>query len=273
MADLIATHVTDALARLNEQYKDKTKLRDALSSYASETQPLEGAMIQLLVERTVDTAIGAQLDAIGSIVGESRDGAGDDDYRRRIRARISVNSSDGLIEDLITVTILIIDDPALDLDIDQLAVASVAVNVLAPAVPTSLHTILFNFLRDTVGAGVKLTVESSEDVADEMFTFASSAFLSSASPVFDTLLFLDAPGAPLDWPASGSITLDPGLSVEETVTYSAISVDRLSVTCSLTANAHAVGAEVQLSGGPGKGFGDETLPATVGGKFAAASGN
>ncbi len=64
--------VQSGLDYLIDFWKDKPIIRGILTSQLKEIQILEDAAYQLLTERSVTVAIGAQLDVIGSIVGEQR---------------------------------------------------------------------------------------------------------------------------------------------------------------------------------------------------------
>lgn len=68
MSDII----TKGLNRLVYQFSDSSKLKGFLSAFLEEYQEIEAANIQLLNERYLDTAVGAQLDGIGEIVGIAR---------------------------------------------------------------------------------------------------------------------------------------------------------------------------------------------------------
>lgn len=70
-------------------------------SWAPEFQELENAFWQILVSGYLDQAFGFSLDVLGRIVGEERQSATDPDYRVRIRARVLINRSFGLPEDLL----------------------------------------------------------------------------------------------------------------------------------------------------------------------------
>lgn len=97
MTDLIAT----ALSRLTNQFSESPKLR---AMVAAMVQPLQDALAtieQLKTDRWPDTAIGKQLDGVGYIVGESRNGRTDDEYREAIKFRIFVNVSNATPGDLI----------------------------------------------------------------------------------------------------------------------------------------------------------------------------
>lgn len=81
-----------------------------LATYIQQIQELEQFFFQLINDRTLDTAVGAQLNGIGSIVGENRNGRGDTDYRRAVRAKILINKSSGTLEQLVAIVRTLIPD-------------------------------------------------------------------------------------------------------------------------------------------------------------------
>ena len=83
------------LSRMLSQWSDKKNITGLFKSYLENIQPLEEMWQQLLNERDIYSAIGAQLDVLGLIVGEPREGLDDDQYRIAILNRIAINSSDG----------------------------------------------------------------------------------------------------------------------------------------------------------------------------------
>lgn len=83
------------LGRMLSQWDDKPIIRGLFQSYLQGVQDVEDMWFQLMNERDLVSAIGAQLDILGSIVGEDRLGRGDDDYRGAIYNRIAINTSDG----------------------------------------------------------------------------------------------------------------------------------------------------------------------------------
>lgn len=89
--------------RLLHQYKGKPKIEGVLDAFSFQFDDLEDAWFELLDERSLDTSIGQQLDNLGNIVGEPRDGRNDTDYRRAIQVRIRINNSSGTPEDLIDI--------------------------------------------------------------------------------------------------------------------------------------------------------------------------
>lgn len=117
---------------------------------------LEAAFQQLLTERNVNTAVGAQLDAVGKLVGRARQGVADDEvYRRFIRATISANKSDGLIEDLLTIARLVVDDDDASFVFDNQGAAAYVLRVEDVAVSESTARVLIALLIKATAGGVR----------------------------------------------------------------------------------------------------------------------
>lgn len=101
MLSLISNHVEVAEDRLLEQYKNSPNLKGLLAGIVTPLQDLENQNFLVYVNRHIHTAAGAQLDGIGEIVGELRQGANDASYRRAIQARIAINNGGGEPESII----------------------------------------------------------------------------------------------------------------------------------------------------------------------------
>ena len=96
MAEPTQQDVTEiGLDRMLSQWSDKVIIRGLFESYLDNIQVVEDMWFQLLNERDIFTAIGEQLNVLGTIVGEARLGKGDDEYRQAILNRVALNSSDG----------------------------------------------------------------------------------------------------------------------------------------------------------------------------------
>jgi hypothetical protein len=80
-----------------------TNFEKLIATYITQLEELEVAYFQLIDERTVETAVGEQLNVIGALVGEDRFGRDDEDYRVAIKGRIRLNLSSGTTEDIIAV--------------------------------------------------------------------------------------------------------------------------------------------------------------------------
>lgn len=90
-----------AVPRLTGQFENSPKLKALMAAIVGPLTTLETDADALIAERWIDTAVGKQLDGCGYIVGESRQGRGDDAYRDAIKFRVFVNISKGTPTDLI----------------------------------------------------------------------------------------------------------------------------------------------------------------------------
>lgn len=93
----------DKVELILSQFEDTPILHGILDSILSQTDDIEGMFHALLEERTLLTAVGSQLDMVGSLVGEARQGRDDNLYRQSILTRISINTSTGTINDLLDI--------------------------------------------------------------------------------------------------------------------------------------------------------------------------
>jgi hypothetical protein len=162
-------HATEAVSRLCEFLKDKPKAIAYLTALCGPAQAIEDVLIQLLTERTVDTAIGAQLDTLGRIVGQDREGLGDDDFRRYIRARIATNRSSGLTNELLLISRLIVNDSDAAIRLTPSYPATVVIRVSSIEVTEDVASALVKFLRLAASGGVRVILEWSTETEAELF--------------------------------------------------------------------------------------------------------
>lgn len=98
----IDDHVAVAKALLIEQFKPRVNINKMVEVMATRVQGIENVASDLLTRRSIETAEGAQLDIIGEIVGQNREGRTDEEYRAAIKTRIQLNTSSGEPETLIS---------------------------------------------------------------------------------------------------------------------------------------------------------------------------
>lgn len=150
----VTLHTPLALLRLIEFWKNKPNLRGVLANYTDEIQLLENAVWDTINKRLLDNATFAQLDVLGAIVGEPRDGLADDPYRVRIRVRILINKSFGTVPDVIGV-LKLADTAAFH----YVRYGTAAFQIYYDAPPSSAAAgQLARFLRETRAAGVRCSV-------------------------------------------------------------------------------------------------------------------
>jgi hypothetical protein len=93
-------HQGEAESRLLVQFDDAVKLHALVRALVKPLQALELAALQVRDAFDVDTAVGLQLDVVGWLVGEDRQGKGDVAYRAYVKARILANASKGRPRDI-----------------------------------------------------------------------------------------------------------------------------------------------------------------------------
>jgi hypothetical protein len=169
MADETIDHVAGAIGRLREQFKDKPNIVALLSALVRPSQAIENTLQDMLVFRTVDRATGVNLDRLGKIVGQPRNGLVDDDYRRYIRARIAANRSRGTVNDILKVARLIVYSDDASLEIDQQGTAAFVIRVVGVTVDPSLAAILLAFLKASKSAGVRVILEVAQNLPGGIF--------------------------------------------------------------------------------------------------------
>lgn len=162
IGDGMRDHVTAAINRLPEQFKNKTNIRKLVTLLVEPAQELEEVFWDLILYRTADTATDATLDLIGKIVGELRGGKADDLYRRYIKARILTNRSHGLVETLIRIVRLIHDDPVY-VHVQSMPIATVVVTLADTTTTDAVADALIDFLKQAVSAGVRIDLATSPD--------------------------------------------------------------------------------------------------------------
>lgn len=147
------THIVEALSNLVTQFKGKNIFDKLLTIFVTQIQEVEDVFNEIMIERCLDTAVGVQLDGLGDVVGEDRQGRNDDDYRVAIRARISLNLSEGTPEDIIFLMRSISDGSAIDLR--EFFPAAITAEIIDPidGIIDPVKTVVF--LLSAKPAGVK----------------------------------------------------------------------------------------------------------------------
>jgi len=98
----VFNYVEVAQGRLTSIFSEKPLVKALTGAMVTPLVDVENTADSFNSERWIDTAIGKQLDGCGYIVGESRKGRDDDSYRKAIKFKVFVNTSNGTPNDLIT---------------------------------------------------------------------------------------------------------------------------------------------------------------------------
>jgi len=172
-------HATEALANLVSQFQGKTYLAGVLTAFVNQIQELENVCFELLSQRWLDNAEGAQLDGFGSIVGEAREGRTDDDYRLAIQARILLNLSSGTPEDIIALARALTDGSSVLLA--QYFPAYFTVEILEPLASAAIAEKIASFIEEASPAGVGSGLIYTLSPVGEDFTFAEADIPTSST--------------------------------------------------------------------------------------------
>jgi hypothetical protein len=102
-------HAAQAKARLLQQYKEASApgVQELVEVLGFEVQDLEDALFQIIDETKLSAAIGVNLEHLGDIVGQPRNGMEDETYWLWIQARIRANRSSGSIDEILAIFMLI----------------------------------------------------------------------------------------------------------------------------------------------------------------------
>jgi hypothetical protein len=151
--DHMLDHVEQGLDRLLDQYKGKPRIAGWIKAYLRQVQQLEDAAYDVLIKRLIDNAKDVQLDMVGRIVGELREGRDDDFYRVCIYARVRINRSRGNVDDVLAVLALITVTPVVFHEYRNacLSLTFLAVTEYDPVA-------IFKPLSQTKAGGVKFTM-------------------------------------------------------------------------------------------------------------------
>jgi hypothetical protein len=97
-------HRERALELMLWQDLDRPRLRALVEALAHGAQLLEDQVWSLIAGRVLDTAMGAALDQLGELVGVTRGGLDDPEYRAMIEVQVYANRCLGVTDDLIHIT-------------------------------------------------------------------------------------------------------------------------------------------------------------------------
>ncbi len=167
-------HVTDWLGRLRgrvaEQFKGLPNLDALVAAYAEQIQALEESGQALALLASIDPVTndpasplygigrGVQLDVIGILVGQKRLSADDATFRLYLRARIKVNNSSGVAEDLYAIFVALFAGAGRARAV-PMQVATLVFQIFAPLLDGPTESVVISFLRDAHIAGVRLILE------------------------------------------------------------------------------------------------------------------
>lgn len=266
MTTQVTDHVAQALARIAGR-DSKPNIVAFISILAQQTQETEDAWWQLFAERGVSAAVGDQLDDLGEIVGQPRNGLSDSDYQRHISARIAANNSDGLVNDFLRVSRSVLDDASLTLRFQPQYPAGAILHVESGLLTSDIADILIAFLRDTRAGGVRIQAHYLTALPGDSFTFGSVTSVTATVGIGATVIAVLSTAG---FPDSGDLIIEDTAANQESCSYtSKDSTNFYGVTgVTILHPASGSGSEVKVGDSTTMGFSDTGAPAT-GGAFSS----
>ena len=164
------TLTAEALDNLIEFFKGDGKpiLAAFISAFTDQAQDVEDGSFSVLVDTILESAVGVQLDGIGSIVGRPRGGLGDSAYRVRLKIQILVNKSSGTWEEIYEILALAETSPITDAGDEHPAAFTIEILDIQSS-PGQIARII----AEARAAGVNGHLHYSLSPEGELFTFAS----------------------------------------------------------------------------------------------------
>jgi len=151
------TYVSDALGNLIEVLKYKAKVSAVITALVEQLQELDNEYISLSINRWLNNAEGVQLDGIGDIIGELREGWSDADYLNALKTRIVILLGNGTTNDIIQLVTEFIDDMVVEI-VDDFP-AGFILKLKSPVEPSFDANKLKSYIIKVKPLGVRFTVE------------------------------------------------------------------------------------------------------------------
>lgn len=183
---IVTDHTEQALELLIEQYRGLPRLSGLIAAITNRIQELEDANWDVLNKRLLDYtdrngnpahAVAAQLDAVGRLVGQPRNGQDDATYLLYVRARIFLNKSRGRRGQIIQLIQLI--EPAL-FTYDEFYPCTVLIQFMNG--PSASPLVLTELARLAVPGGVRLQLVAPPIGANALAMFTCCSVGDASNP-------------------------------------------------------------------------------------------
>ncbi len=255
MADVvhISDHADAAKARLARIVR-LPRFLAFVGMQAERMQWLEDVLFNILSQRSIDNAEGAQLDVYGRILGQPRDGTPDGEYRLRLKARARILRSSGTTEDIIAVFYAVVPEAHI-LNLPQYP-AGLTLQIDDYPTPSAYVAAYADFLLDASSDGVRVIFQWQQGETEDTFMTGQTTALEGDHLMNMTTVVCQSTEG---FPQAGSIIIDEGLADEETVTYTALHPTQFE-NCSPLSFNHDDRAYIAMVGSDGLGFDDYNDP-------------
>lgn len=185
----ITTHVQDALNRLLEQYKYQPAVIGFLTAFLQHVQKLENALYPLDQYRQLMFAYGLQLDKLGEVIGQPRNGLDDAEYLILLLGTIAENNSDTTAPSMLTIvqtlfqaTNVFIKTPNSSPGQNEVTLWE-SFGVGTPQFPTSLYPLIEQLIASAVGAVINVAYITSFNAAGAFAMAGPQAWTRNFGPM------------------------------------------------------------------------------------------
>ena len=164
------THVAEAQEKLLYQFHGAANLNAFLAALVKRAQEVEDAGVGVATLTDPNACNGAQLDLLGRVVGQLREGRDDETYRIWLQARMLLNRMSSTADEILTLLRLVVD-PSRTIGFRPEYPAAFTVTVSNGVLP--LGPSLARLLNEARAAGVLASFEWYETLP--VFSFLGAA--------------------------------------------------------------------------------------------------
>lgn len=177
-------YIDDHVQAAKDTITAKRRTLRVLAIVAAMTRPaqlIEDTILNLRGQLALESATGGWLDRLGRVVGERREGATDQVYRRFIAARLVINASEGSIEEILQIGRLLAERAEAYYSSAYPAGYGLLILNVAPPDTVTLARIRDRIERGT-SAGVAIHLGSSAASIEDTFRLDYSAMPAPGDP-------------------------------------------------------------------------------------------
>lgn len=156
--DTPVDHVADAQDQVWNRFKKCPNLTNLATVTGKRFQILSNDLEDIRAVRDLDVATGANLEELGAIVGQDREGFSDFIYRTLIKAKTAANRSKGTTENLIDTALILRSGVTTDIVYTELFPAAVQIDFLNSLETIQHQALIAELLFLTKLSGVRLVV-------------------------------------------------------------------------------------------------------------------
>ena len=170
-------HTTESLKKFLFQFQDKKKINILLKVITKQLNDIEDTLADMKDKRSIDNAIGKQLDVYGLYKNVPRLGQNDEDYRQSIKNQIALDSANGSCESAINSAKIILGGQNFLYSESTPARCEIFVS------DAICNNYQYNLLKKSVSLGVALGIRFCDKVA---FGFQGNSISKGYGSIYDS---------------------------------------------------------------------------------------